>query len=229
MGWGREQIAEGGGMKERWEIGTARVDSSFQKASLWSTREARETRAPRDGVRACETVTLGAAPGRVCVTTGVWGTRCMCLSLCVCMWPCKCTSVCLSAGVVYACVCERVGRIRWKQLEPVSELRRKSQWERSYQKTCEVPGGDWRSSSEGWGFCDFCPWRVELRQLLFTVFCYYPHNLTVYIIPRISVLMSPSCHPFPADTDLGNPSSISRQWKYLSVLKTMNHGLCFYL
>lgn len=50
----------------------------------------------------------------------------MLISLCMYVAVCKCTPVCLSAGVVYACVCERVGRVRWKRLERASELRRVS-------------------------------------------------------------------------------------------------------
>lgn len=55
-----------------------------------------------------------------CETQGV------CAYLCLYVAVCKCMSVCLSGSVVYVCVCERVGSVRWKRLECVSKLRRVS-------------------------------------------------------------------------------------------------------
>ena len=74
-------------------------------------------------------------PACVCETDNA----CVSVSVQLCLHVAvgKGASVCLSRSVVYMCVCDRVGCVRWNRLEGVPRLRRKGQWEaRSHQKTC---------------------------------------------------------------------------------------------
>ena len=79
----------------------------------------------------CEVVTLGGMPlcvyDNVCDPVSVYPYVRLCLYVSVCIsW-----SVCVSASVVRVCVCvceRETENLRWKRLEHIPKLRRRSQW-----------------------------------------------------------------------------------------------------
>ena len=83
-------------------------------------------------------VTVGSMPVCVCVWQCVW--TCVCLSICVAMSVCICVYILVCVSLwecckgVWVCVCVERQSLRWKRLEHIPKLRRRSGGERVSKK-----------------------------------------------------------------------------------------------